>query len=103
MSERNPASERPGSPPRRRPTGAWAVIAALLGVSIVVPLLVFLYDSETPALFGFPFFYWFQFAMIPVVSLFTSIAFRLSLRATAQERPAYGLPPEPGTNEGDQR
>ena len=28
---------------------------------------------------GFPFFYWFQFALIPVVSLFTFIAFRLSL------------------------
>jgi hypothetical protein len=78
-------------------------MAALLGVSIVVPLLVFLYDSETPVLFGFPFFYWFQFAMIPVVSLFTFISFRLSLRASAQERPTYGLPPEPGTYEGDVR
>jgi hypothetical protein len=75
----------------------------LLGLGIVVPLLVRLYDSETPALFGFPFYYWFQFAMIPVVSLFTFIAFRLSLRATAQERPLYGLPPEPETDEGDGR
>ena len=40
MSERNPASDRPGAPPRRRPTGTWAVIALLLGVGIVVPLMV---------------------------------------------------------------
>jgi 4-hydroxybenzoate polyprenyltransferase len=98
MSDRNPASERPGPSPRRRPTGAWAVVAVLLGVGIVVPLLVPLYDSETPTLFGFPFFYWFQFAMIPVVSLFTFIAFRLSLRATEQDRPTFGLPPEPGAD-----
>jgi uncharacterized membrane protein len=96
MSEPNPASVRPGAPPRRRPTGAWAVIAVLLGLGIVVPLLVGLYDRETPTLFGFPFFYWFQFAMIPVVSLFTFVAFRLSLRATEQDRPTFGLPPEPG-------
>ena len=79
------------------------MIALLLGVGIVVPLMVGLYDSETPALFGFPFFYWFQFAMIPVVSLFTFIAFRLSLRATEQDRPTFGLPPEPGTDGGEQR
>ena len=48
MSVRNPASDGPGSPPRRRPTGAWAVVAVLLGLGIVVPLLVPLYDSETP-------------------------------------------------------
>jgi CBS domain containing-hemolysin-like protein len=96
MSQQIPAPDGPGSPPRRRPTGTWAVVAVLLALGIVVPLLVGLYDSETPALFGFPFFYWFQFALIPVVSLFTFIAFRLSLRATAEDRPTFGLPPEPG-------
>jgi uncharacterized membrane protein len=87
---------RPGAGPRRRPTGAWAVVAALLAVGIVVPLLVPVYDSETPTLFGFPFYYWFQFALIPVVSLLTFVAFRLSLRATEKDRQAFGLPAEPG-------
>lgn len=96
MSHQDPAPDGTGSPPRRRPTGAWAVIAVLLGLGILVPLLVPLYDSETPALFGFPFYYWFQFALVPVVSLFTFIAFRLSLKATAQDRPTFGLPSEPG-------
>ena len=86
MSEQNP----------RRASGLWAVVAVLLAVGIVVPLLVGLYDSVEPRLGGFPFYYWFQFLLIPVVSLLTFIAFRLSLKATEQDRPAFGLPPEPG-------
>ena len=34
--------------------------------------------------------------LIPVVSLLTFIAFRLSLRATQKDRPTFGLPAEPG-------
>jgi uncharacterized membrane protein len=94
MSHREPATNASGTP-ERRTGGAWAVVALLLGIGIVVPLLVFLYDSLTPTLFGFPFYYWFQFAMIPVVSLLTFVAFQISLRATAKDRPAFGLPPEP--------
>ncbi|QWZ08910.1 DUF3311 domain-containing protein [Nocardioides panacis] len=101
MSQRNPASDGSGSPPRRRATGTWAVVAVLLGIGIVVPLLVGLYDRETPTLWGFPFFYWFQFAMIPVVSVLTFVAFRLSLSATAKDRPTFGLPAEPESPEDD--
>ena len=53
------------------------VVAALLGIAIVLPLLIGIYDREDPALFGFPFFYWFQFALIPVASVCTYIAYRL--------------------------
>jgi uncharacterized membrane protein len=70
----------------RRTTGAWALVAVLLAIGIVVPLLVFLYDAATPTLWGFPFFYWFQFAMIPVVSLLTFAAFRISESATRRDR-----------------
>ena len=79
MSQRNPASDGSGSPPRPRATGTWVVVAVLLGIGIVVPLLVGIYARATPTLWGFPFFYWFQFLMIPVVSVLTFIAFRLSL------------------------
>jgi len=98
MSVPSTPTERP---PHGRATGAWAVVAVLLGLGIVVPLLVPLYDSETPTLWGFPFYYWFQFALIPVVSLFTYIAFRISLTATRKDRPVYGLPPEPDADGGD--
>ena len=83
-------------PNTRRTSGLWAVVAVLLAVGIVVPLLVGLYDSVEPRLGGFPFYYWFQFMLIPVVSLLTFIAFRLSVKATEKDRPAFGLPAEPG-------
>ena len=84
------ASQRQG--PRRRTERAWIVVAILLGVGIVVPLLVPLYDTATPTLLGFPFYFWFQFALIPLVSALTYTAFRISVRATEKDRPVFGLP-----------
>ncbi len=69
----------------------WVVVGVLLAVGIVVPLLVPIYDSESPTLFGFPFYYWFQFLLIPVVSILTYIAFRLSTSATERDRRARGI------------
>ena len=69
-----------------RTRGSWQLVAVLLAVAIVVPLLVFLYDSETPTLLGFPFYYWFQFLLIPIVSVLTFVAFRISEAATRRER-----------------
>jgi membrane protein implicated in regulation of membrane protease activity len=71
----------------------WAVVSVLLAIGIVLPLLVMTYDSQTPTLWGFPFFYWYQFLLIPVVSVLTYVAFKLSQRATERERTARGLPP----------
>jgi Protein of unknown function (DUF3311) len=58
------------------PASRW-LAGVLLAVAIVVPLLVGVYDREDPTLFGFPFFYWFQFVLIPVASAATYTAFRL--------------------------
>jgi hypothetical protein len=63
----------------------------LLAVGIVVPILVGTYDSEGPELAGFPFYYWFQFLLIPVVSALTYIAFKLSESATERDRAARGV------------
>src|SRR4051812_1602210 len=98
MSDRTAASER-GPAGGRRTTGPWVVIAVLLGLGILLPLLVPIYDAEKPTLWGFPFFYWFQFLLIPIVSAMTYAAFRLSLRATREDRPRFGLPPEPSSDE----
>jgi Protein of unknown function (DUF3311) len=93
---------RPGGAGGRRPTGIWVAVAVLLGIGIVIPLCVFLYDSVTPTLGGFPFYYWFQFAMIPVVSILTFTAFQLSLAATRKDREQLGMPAEPdGPQTGD--
>jgi CBS domain containing-hemolysin-like protein len=90
-----------GAPPRRT-TGAWVSVGVLLAVGIVVPLLVSIYDQEKPTLWGFPFYYWFQFALIPVVSVLTYTAFKISERATAQHRRAHGLGPAAGKKGGAQ-
>jgi membrane protein implicated in regulation of membrane protease activity len=62
------------------PPAVWAVVAVVLAVPIVVPLLVPIYAKDSPELAGFPFYYWFQFAMIPAASLLTYLAYRLSVR-----------------------
>jgi hypothetical protein len=89
------------SSPSTRPT--WIAVGALLAVGIVVPLLVWIYDAAEPTLFGFPFYYWFQFLLIPVVSALTWIAFKLSEGATDRDRAARGLGPHPTGSEGEQR
>jgi hypothetical protein len=56
----------------------WTLIVVLLAPAVVLPLLVPLYDSEDPTLFGFPFYYWFQLGMIPVAVVLTVIAYYLA-------------------------
>jgi membrane protein implicated in regulation of membrane protease activity len=82
-----------GAPPTRSIGGVGIAVGVLLAIGIIVPLLVPIYDQGSPRFLGFPFYYWFQFLLIPVVSLLAYIAFRLSLRSTDKERAAVGLPP----------
>ena len=39
------------------------------------------YDFREPALFGFPFFYWYQLAWVPLSSLLTFIVWRTTRRS----------------------
>jgi len=69
----------PGSPaPRRTDRSPWNY---LLLIPIVLPLLTFLYNHETPELFGIPFFYWFQMLLAPLAVLATVSVFYLTRRA----------------------
>ena len=54
----------------------------------MLPLWVPLYDRTDPTLFGFPFFFWFQFALILGASVLTIAAFMLSRAADRQDREA---------------
>ena len=38
------------------------------------------YARNTPAVFGFPFFYWYQFAWVPITSLVIWLAYRRAAR-----------------------
>jgi hypothetical protein len=66
------------SPARRPSPGLWALIIVILLPAVVLPLWVPLYDKTDPTLFGFPFFFWFQFALILMSGVLTAIAYGLS-------------------------
>jgi uncharacterized membrane protein len=56
----------------------WTLVVIVLAPAIVLPLVVGLYARSEPELWGFPFFYWFQFALIPMAAVCTSIAYQLT-------------------------
>ncbi len=66
----------------------WALVGVLLAPAVVVPLLVPLYDQADPTLFGFPFYYWFQFALIIGAAVLTLTAFVVSTKADALDKAA---------------
>jgi hypothetical protein len=70
----------------------WILVGILLAPPIVVPLLVGLYDKEDPTLWGFPFYYWFQFLLIPCAAAFTVTAYFVAKEAVRRDRAAKGLP-----------
>jgi hypothetical protein len=62
----------------RSSTGLWVAIVVILVPPVVIPLWVPLYDKTDPTLWGFPFFYWFQFALILGSAVLTIVAYALS-------------------------
>ena len=64
------------SRPARRHIGIWIMIAILLAASLVGTLWVPFYNHLTPAFGGFPFFYWYQLAWVPITALLTWLVYR---------------------------
>jgi hypothetical protein len=50
----------------------------LLVIPIVLPVLTAIYNFDSPRLWGFPAFYWLQFAFILVGVVTTSIVYRMT-------------------------
>jgi len=50
----------------------------ILLIPCVLAVLTPLYNSETPTLFGIPFFFWFQMLMVPVSAIAIYFADRIS-------------------------
>ena len=86
MTDNSPS--RPSAPP-----GPGRLIAAgvALAIAVVVPLLVWTYARTTPELGGIPFFFWYQFMLVVVSVVLTSIAFRLVASHDRDRRAVQGL------------
>jgi hypothetical protein len=61
----------------------------LLASPLVLLVYPGLYARSTPELFGFPFFYWYQFAVVIATALLTGVVYWLT-RNRAEESPADG-------------
>jgi len=74
--------------PARSSTGLWIVVGVLLVLAAVPPLLVSTYAKPTPSLGGFPFFFWYQFALVIFAAICTSIAYFAAKEAYRRDRMA---------------
>jgi hypothetical protein len=66
----------------------------VLSPAVALPLCVPLYGRAEPTLFGFPFFFWFQFALIGTASTLTVIAYRVTGPSDRRRRLVHGRPSE---------
>ena len=81
----SPDAPTAGVTPRRSDRSPWNW---LLLVPIVVPLLVPLYNSVEPTLFGWPRFYWLQLVLVALGVLTTSIVYRMTRRSPGERQAA---------------
>ncbi len=58
---------------RRRTRWNWLLLLPAAGL-----LFPAIYARETPALFGFPFFYWYQFAWVFLTAAITGLVYFLA-------------------------
>ncbi|ONI72155.1 hypothetical protein BWI15_18960 [Kribbella sp. ALI-6-A] len=70
---------------------AFWIAGVLLAASVVVPLLVSTYARDEPRLWGFPFFYWYQFLWVFLSAIAVSISYRLVIHEERKRRAAEGL------------
>lgn len=64
----------------RTHVGTRIVITIVLAAALVGTLWVPFYNHLTPALGGFPFFYWYQLLWVPIVAILSAVAYLLSRR-----------------------
>ncbi|MEV5963959.1 DUF3311 domain-containing protein [Kribbella sp. NPDC051952] len=70
---------------------AYWISGILLAIAVVAPLLVSTYAKDKPRLWGFPFFYWYQFLWVILSAILVSICYRLVSVEERKRRAAQGL------------
>jgi hypothetical protein len=58
----------------------WQALLILPFIGLLYPPL---YAAHDPELFGFPFFYWYQLAWVPLAALITWFVYRRTRRTSA--------------------
>jgi Protein of unknown function (DUF3311) len=76
----------------------WNLLLLIPFVILITPI----YNRKSPELFGMPFFYWFQFAVIPVGVLCTILVYRMT-RNRPVKSPPGGEPDVDQLDEGSVR
>jgi len=77
------SSDKPGGRASGLVFNPWNLVLLIPFIVLLTPL----YNRESPALFGMPFFYWFQFAVIPVGVLSTITVYRMTKKAPTARPP----------------
>ena len=71
----------PSNRPPRLPVATGIAVAVLLGIPLVALALVPTYSREKPAVWGFPFFYWYQILWVLITPVLTFAAYLVIKRA----------------------
>jgi hypothetical protein len=91
-TDSTPPGSGEGGVPSTRPLPASAKVAA--GVLLAIPLLALAlvptYSHETPTLWGFPFFYWYQLLWVILTPAFTWSAYLVIAKARSTARNSRG-------------
>lgn len=69
---------------RRLPTPQLVLVIVLLAAPVVALMWVSSYAKATPKLWGFPFFFWYQFLWVFLAAICTSIAYRVVVASTGR-------------------
>ncbi|WP_426561844.1 DUF3311 domain-containing protein [Angustibacter sp. McL0619] len=70
---------------RNLPTPMIVVVGVLLALPVVALLWVSSYAKDTPRLWGFPFFYWYQLLWVFLAAICTSLAYRIVMGHTRRD------------------
>lgn len=82
------------SKPRDKSPVTWLVVTILLLSAIGAALWVPLYARTDPKLGPFPFFYWYQLVLVPVVAIASWLSYLMLRPASRKETPS--APTSPG-------
>jgi hypothetical protein len=76
--------------PTRGPAkpGPYVISGVLILIGIVFPLLVPIYARQSPALFGLPFFYWYQMLWVLIDAFLLWICYGIITREDRRRRAA---------------